>query len=293
MAECKLIVASRPDENEARAVAIPYTKRFEVVELLVASNGWIAISLGNLNHAPGYDMGAYIKRYDLPNDSFCMRLDKVDRYLDLVVTTKSAPESGLPEVLQPEKGLLGFSASCPRGYEVRGFPDSLCYRIDLPANAELTSTANSWQCLQGYIKRGNSCELVVVPENAHLRDNTWFLINEKGWACNSGYKDTGSECEKVHVPANASLNAYGNDFDCNLGYSRVGMTCREMSYGELLHALGVVTEQVRNMTALAYNRKSCSQVVKLCEDTCKRDFYGYSPSRSECEEVCEKIEDNC
>ena len=282
--QCKLIVASRTSLDEAKQLTVEYSERFEDVELLQAVNGRYAISLGTLPNPSGTDMGFYIRTYGLPSDSFCMRIDSVSRYIAFNEVKQR------PRTVAPTENSFGLS-SCPRGYEPEGFPTESCNEIIIPTNAELDRTGNSWRCITRYIRRGDQCEFVVVPENAQLTPNLFTLPGSKGWACDRGFREVGDECERVFVPDNATLNPFSNGYLCNTGFADVGNHCREMTYEELISDLKM-TEQYLMISRRT--QKSCSQIVNLCEDTCDNDFtYSSSPSERECETVCEAIEDNC
>lgn len=284
--QCKLIVASRTLLNEARVVANEYENRFSDVELLESKNGLFAISLGTLNVASGSDMSTYINRYNLPSDSFCMRMDKVVRYIPVI--NASQPSNNVA----PTENSFGMK-SCPRGYSGNGYPIINCSRLVLPANAELGATGNNWKCRLGYFRREQQCELIDIPENAHLTSNSFFAISDdNGWACDRGFREINNSCEKIYVPQNAKLNSLGSGYKCNLGFANTGSSCRAKNYGELI--VDLQTAEQNLFLAISNMGKSCSKIVDLCEKTCDDDFsYSSSPNKRECEKVCKAIKKDC
>ncbi|WP_162797909.1 hypothetical protein [Sulfitobacter sp. JL08] len=284
--QCKLIVASRTTLQESKQLATEYSQSFQNVELLEAANGRFAISLGTLPYASGSDVSGYISEYGLPLDSFCMRMDRISRYIAFEKVKQR------PRTVAPTENSFGMS-KCPRGYKPDGFPVEYCTEIVTPPNAELDPSGNNWRCLTGYIRRGDQCAYVTVPKNAHLTSNSIILPGIKGWACNRGYREVGDECERVFVPENASLNAFGTGYSCNTGFIDANNKCRAMTYTELVTGLERA-EQIALRLLSQGTGKSCSKIVDLCEDTCDDDFsYSSSPNKRECEKVCEAIEDNC
>lgn len=283
--QCKLIVASRTSLEESIQLARDYDRRFSSTELVEVQNGRFAISLGTLSQTAGSDVSEYISTYRLPSDSFCMQSTSVVRYIEFRLAESE------PETISPQRdrfGLLG----CPRGYKPIGFPVQQCRLIVVPPNAELDYSGNGWFCSRGYRRTGDTCEFIEVPENAQLTPNFGGLSGSKGWACNRGFRDLGESCEQITIPDNATLSVFGNRYTCNTGFRDTGQACTAMTYDELYRDL-VASKQ---LLAGLFSRTtySCSQVVDLCEDTCRTEFsYSSSPTKRECEEVCEEIEDEC
>lgn len=287
--ECKLVVASRSSILEGRILALEYQDRFKDVEFIEATNGWYAISVATLKMAAGSDVSGYVEQYGLPEDSFCMNTRSIAQILDFKKGQQQEQSStpGAPDRVAPTAGVLGLP-TCPRGYSFEGYQRTVCIRLVVPPNASLSYAGNSWACDKGYIRRGNQCSFVVVPANAHLTASVLSLPNDDGWTCNSGFRRTGDACEPIFVPENAQLNQLGNGYACISGYVDVGNSCRRMTYDELLQAMQRM-EQYAYFVSLTH--KSCFQVVDLCEKVCRDGSFSFT--RSRCEEVCEKMEDEC
>lgn len=90
-----------------------------------------------------------------------------------------------------------------------------CIRFDVPSNAHLTYSGNSWDCNRGFKRStdGNTCEEIRVPVNASAN----FIGS---FNCNSGYKKTGDSCVKAEEVADGKFYETGADFYCLNGYKR-------------------------------------------------------------------------
>lgn len=283
---CKLVVASRTNLKEGQVLALEYTHRFKGVELLKSKNGLFAISLGTLPFQGGSDVSQFIEKYDLPYDTFCMRMDSVVRNIDFEQLQSQ------PKVIAPTENAFGLK-SCPYGYQADSYLPTSCTEIILPQNAELNQYGSNWVCSSGYLRNGNRCDFIKVPSNAHLTSNTALFPNAKGWECDQGFKEVLNECEKIFVPDNATLSIFGNSYECNTGFVDIGNQCRPMTREELLDELETKTQLVSYLLFKG-SGKTCSEIEDLCEETCDDEFTSYSsPTKRECEKVCKEIDDKC
>ena len=76
----------------------------------------------------------------------------------------------------------------------------------VPSHATPINYGKGWQCEQGFRDAGNSCDPVVVPENAFPTYATYGT----GWKCERGFLETKGECVAIQVPPNAKLNNSNN-----------------------------------------------------------------------------------
>ncbi|USD65593.1 peptidoglycan-binding domain-containing protein [Vibrio sp. SCSIO 43136] len=105
----------------------------------------------------------------------------------------------------------------PAGYS--GLKVKIRYTVDVPNNAKLSESLDSWECLRGFIKSGDRCVTLKLPAKG--------VLNDKGndWTCQTGYKKKGNRCMQIYVPANAFLNFTGDDWECRRGYKRDRYRC--------------------------------------------------------------------
>lgn len=91
----------------------------------------------------------------------------------------------------------------------------VCVHFDVPPNAHLTYSGNSWDCNRGFKRSAdnNSCEEVKIPSNAEGN-----LIGS--FYCNSGFEKLGNECQKVADVENGKFYVYGSNFYCLVGFKR-------------------------------------------------------------------------
>lgn len=91
--------------------------------------------------------------------------------------------------------------------------NEVCIHFDVPSNAHLTYSGNSWDCNRGFKRSAdnNSCEEVKIPSNAEGN-----LIGS--FYCNPGFKRIGNECVKVKNVENGKFYEKGADFYCLSGY---------------------------------------------------------------------------
>ncbi|HLC88245.1 MAG TPA: hypothetical protein VJG66_04290 [Patescibacteria group bacterium] len=93
--------------------------------------------------------------------------------------------------------------------------NDLCVHFDVPSNAHLTYSGNSWDCNRGFKRSGDGfgCEEIRIPVNASEN----FIGS---FSCNSGYKKDGDICVKAEEEANGKFYEIGADFYCLSGYKR-------------------------------------------------------------------------
>jgi hypothetical protein len=65
------------------------------------------------------------------------------------------------------------------------------------------------------------CEAVVIPANAYFDDATYGT----GWKCERGYEASGATCELIDVPENAHLDRSGNRWECDKNFQKSNGLC--------------------------------------------------------------------
>jgi hypothetical protein len=90
-----------------------------------------------------------------------------------------------------------------------------CIKFNVPSNAHLTYSGNSWDCNRGYKlnEEKTGCEEITVPSNATA--NAIDSFN-----CNSGFKKEGNTCVKVKEIENGRFYESGGDFYCLNGFKK-------------------------------------------------------------------------
>ena len=93
--------------------------------------------------------------------------------------------------------------------------NDVCIKFDVPSNAHLTYSGNSWDCNRGFKRGGDglSCEEITIPDHA-----TANLIGN--FYCNSGFIRVGDECVKGNDVENGKFYQFGADFYCLDGYHK-------------------------------------------------------------------------
>jgi hypothetical protein len=115
----------------------------------------------------------------------------------------------------------GTGWACRRGYEDAG--GISCKAIPIPKNAFLTPSGFDWQCHRGYRQEREICIPIVLPDNAHLNNDT----SGSGWTCNRGFSNTSAYCAPIVIPENAyPTNAdYGDEWACERGFFEINGRC--------------------------------------------------------------------
>ena len=72
--------------------------------------------------------------------------------------------------------------------------------IVVPSNA--VAFGDSFKCISGFKKSGNSCIKIIPPANAYASG-----FESQGWKCNSGYTQYGNSCVKNTVVNNTSSSS--------------------------------------------------------------------------------------
>ena len=60
-----------------------------------------------------------------------------------------------------------------------------------------------------------------MPENAYLSNARYGTP----WQCERGYRPERNTCEQIILPENAHLSLLGNDWDCDRPYRQVNGGC--------------------------------------------------------------------
>ena len=82
-------------------------------------------------------------------------------------------------------------------------------------------TGSPWTCERGYFERDDTCEAVVVPENAYFDDASYAL----GWKCDRGFAESDGGCTEIDLPDNAHLDRTGNRWECHRNFQRSQGRC--------------------------------------------------------------------
>lgn len=93
--------------------------------------------------------------------------------------------------------------------------NDVCIHFDVPPNAHLTYSGNSWDCNRGFKRSsdGLACEEIKIPNNA-----AGNLIGS--FNCNSGFEKVGDDCKRVENIENGKFYEFGADFYCLSGYRK-------------------------------------------------------------------------
>ena len=95
--------------------------------------------------------------------------------------------------------------------------------VAAPKHATPINYGKGWECKQGFRDAGDSCDPVVVPENAYPTN----AMYGKGWKCERGYLETEGECVAIKVPPNGYLTdrSFKPGWECERGYRANAETC--------------------------------------------------------------------
>lgn len=144
-------------------------------------------------------------------------------------------ETACVAVVVPEGGFLDPSGE--RWHCLRGFHrvDDSCQKVVVPENAYLVeaSFGSAWDCERGFEKTGQSCTAVVVPTNGYLNGSRYGQL----WSCERGFFEQDAVCKPVVVPEFGYLDdaAYGEGWKCHRGYEASGAACKEIDIPENAH----------------------------------------------------------
>lgn len=108
--------------------------------------------------------------------------------------------------------------------------EAACIEVAIPDGGYLDATGERWRCSRGYRKMDDTCQQIVLPENAFLTDETYG----SDWACARGFKAEDETCLAIQVPENAFLNSasYGTPWTCKRGYLENGDLCEIVTVPE-------------------------------------------------------------
>jgi len=145
---------------------------------------------------------------------------------------------------------------CKSGYRKSTSQNACVLKVNVPANAYVTSNAQGWKCnFQSYQYDGACLKL---PANASA-------YNGVGYYCKSGYRKSTSQnaCVlKVNVPANAY--ASGSGWKCNSGFKQSGNSCIEIPDDTIYRAgsgTGFATTYDGHILTNHHVIDGCSQVT--------------------------------
>ena len=139
------------------------------------------------------------------------------------------------EVIVPTGGYLDPSGKrwkCLRGFVRIG---DACREIIVPEHAYLPSrpSRSEWLCDRGYVAAGDACIAIVVPDNAYLKPTQFG----RPWASDRGYFEKDGRCDAVVIPANAYFDdaSYGKGWRCDRGFSETAEGCDAIDLPENAH----------------------------------------------------------
>ncbi|WP_422063322.1 hypothetical protein [Shimia sp.] len=130
----------------------------------------------------------------------------------------------VPENAYATNHRYGLGWDCLRGF--RREDRKTCVAVRVPDGGFLDPSGERWQCLRGFIKVDDTCQEVVVPENAYLIDATYG----SDWDCERGFEKEGDLCNAIAVPINGYLNGsrHGQPWTCERGFFQKGSLCEEV-----------------------------------------------------------------
>ncbi|WP_170789862.1 hypothetical protein [Ruegeria lacuscaerulensis] len=146
----------------------------------------------------------------------------------------------VPGNAYPTNRTYGSGWACMHGFvEVGG---TSCTEVIVPEGGYLDPSGERWRCLRGYTRVDDSCQKIVVPDNAYLTNSTYG----SAWHCNRGYEKDGEACVAVAVPENAFLNAStsGRPWTCERGFFERDGRCdavfvpENAFYDDAIHGVG-------------------------------------------------------
>ena len=101
-----------------------------------------------------------------------------------------------PENAYETNRTYGSGWECLHGYRKVGQTD--CVAVVVPDGGFLDPSGERWHCLRGFLKVDDTCQEIVVPENAYLVDATYG----SGWKCSRGFEKVDDLCTAIAVPIN-------------------------------------------------------------------------------------------
>ncbi len=127
----------------------------------------------------------------------------------------------VPENAYETNRTYGPGWNCHHGF--RESDDATCVAVVVPEGGFLDPSGERWDCLRGFLKVGNTCQEVILPDNAYLSETSY----RSAWECDRGFEVSGDLCVAIVVPANAYLNTsnYGQPWTCERGFFEQGDLC--------------------------------------------------------------------
>ncbi len=134
----------------------------------------------------------------------------------------------VPENAYPTNRPYGAGWKCNHGF--KQVDEASCLQVVVPRGGYLSASGENWECLRGNLKVGDSCQKVVLPDNAYMSDNEYGRV----WLCDRGYSVKGNGCVAIKVPEHAYLNTsnYGQPWTCERGYYERGNRCEAVKVPE-------------------------------------------------------------
>ncbi len=119
-----------------------------------------------------------------------------------------------PENAYETNRTYGLGWECHHGF--RKLDQAACVAVVVPDGGFLDPSGGGWHCLRGFRITDDTCQEVVLPENAYLTDASYG----SAWECDRGFERVDELCKAIVVPINGFLNGsgYGQPWTCERGY---------------------------------------------------------------------------
>ena len=116
--------------------------------------------------------------------------------------------------------------------------------VVLPNHAAPINYGKGWECKPGFRDAGDSCDPVVVPENAYPTNAMYGT----GWKCERGYLESKGECAAIEVPPNGYLTerSYKPGWKCERGYRETDDNCVAIEVPEHGHFINTLVDHAHN-----------------------------------------------
>lgn len=128
---------------------------------------------------------------------------------------------GVPTNAYETNRTYGPGWACLHGY--RADDGNSCVEVIVPDGGFLGPSGERWHCSRGFLKVGNICQEIALPENAYLSDGSY----RSGWKCELGFEVSGDFCAPISVPENAFQNetSFGQPWTCERGFFEQNDQC--------------------------------------------------------------------
>ena len=134
----------------------------------------------------------------------------------------------VPQNAYETRRSYGSGWECQHGYRL--VDDVSCVAVAVPEGGYLDPSGERWKCLRGFVRFEDTCQEILVPENAYLAES----YSGSSWECDRGYEAKGNECVALVVPANAYMNTskFGQPWTCERGFVELRGLCNAVKIPE-------------------------------------------------------------